>query len=141
MLAVAGAIARYEKVMACTVLVNIPVLDESFSRVEDSLRKSFKSYEAPQGYEPSVFKIAGVICFWLRKLKPFFVLEKPEEHRFLNETVAFQVGYSLVFRYSQQNRLHTPKITANFLHDITTSLRYNAHSPNSTAFLFEGLSL
>lgn len=134
-------IELYETLRRCVIKVDLTILDECFCKVEDSLDKNFQSYEAPTGYAPSPFKMAGVICFWLRKLKPFLVPDRPEESRFINETVAFLVGYSLVFQYSDTRSLHKPKISANFFHDIVTSLRYNSHSPNSAAFLFEGLCL
>lgn len=131
----------YESLRGCSIKVDITILDECFCKVEDSLDRDFRSFEAPEGYEPSPFKMAGVICFWLRKLKPFSVPDKPEESRFINETVAFLVGYSLVFQYAESKELHRPKISDTFFHDMVTSLRYNSHSPNSAAFLFEGLCL
>lgn len=134
-------IRLYEDIRGCTVKVDITILDECFCKVEDSLEQDFRSHEAPEGYARSPFKMAGVICFWLRKLKPFFVPDKAEENRFINETVAFLVGYSLVFQYAESENLHHPKISDTFFHDMVSSLRYNSHSPNGAAFLFEALCL
>ena len=134
-------IRLYESLRGCSVRVDLTVLDECFCKVEDSLDRDFRSFEAPEGYEPSPFKMAGVLCFWLRKLKPFSVPEKTEENRFINETVALLVGFSLVFQYAESEKLHHPKISDTFFHDMVSSLRYNSHSPNGAAFLFEALCL
>ena len=134
-------VEQYENTLGCRVQVHHAVLEECFCKIEESLNKNFKSHEAPNGYALSPFKMAGVICFWLRKLKPFSVPDNTEANRLVNETVGFLVGYYFIFQYSLERSFHRPKITAEFFHDVTTSLRYNAHSPNSTAFLFEGLCL
>ena len=63
-------IRMYEKTYECDVELDITLLDECFSRAETSLQKQFSSFQAPNGYDPSPFKMAGTMCFWIRKLKP-----------------------------------------------------------------------
>lgn len=138
---VATPIQNYESVFHCSVHINLPVLDECFCKVEDSLKKHFKSFEAPEGYEPNNFKIGGVICFWLRKLKPLTVPGDEKDNRFVNETVAFVVAYTFAYLYTLEKKQHRPVIGEPYLHDILTSFRYNSWSPTSMAFLFEGLCL
>lgn len=134
-------IKSYEDLFQCEISVDISVLDECFCKVEDSLQKNFSSFEAPQGYEPSLFKMAGVICFWLRKLKPLSVRGKEKDNRFVNETVAFLVGYHLVYKFSIERGLRRPHIPASYFHDLVTSFRFNSWSPTSMAFLFEAFCL
>lgn len=134
-------IKNYESVFHCTVSINLPVLDECFCRVEESLHKHFKSSEAPDGYEPNNFKVGGVICFWLRKLKPLTVPDAEKDNRFVNETVAFLVAYSFAYLYTLEKKIHIPKIGEPYLHDLLTSFRYNSWSPTSMSFLFEAFCL
>jgi len=134
-------IAAYERVFGCAVSAEMAILDECFSRYERSLDKDFPSSEAPQGYELSQFKVAGVICCWLRKLKPFST-QDAANHLFVNEFIAFLVGYYLVYGYNVRHaKDRPPKIKAHYFDDLVKSFRYNAHSPHSTALIFESLCM
>lgn len=132
-------IERYNSVLGCEITTDISVLDECFYKVEESLAKYFESSET---YDPSSYKISGVVCFWLRKLKPFSVDEEPEQHRFVNEMIAFLTGYYLTYWFqTSMGGAHKPKISDTYFNDIVASFRYNSHSPNSSAFIFESLCL
>jgi hypothetical protein len=134
-------ITAYESVFSCTVSAELAILDECFCRVDRCIANDFPSSEAPEGYDLSQFKVAGVICYWLRKLKPFST-EDVASHLFVNEIIAFLVGYYLVYGYQVRHaRGRCPKITSNYLDDLVKSYRYNAHSPHSSAFIFESLCM
>lgn len=137
-------VAAYEKVFQCKVSVDVAVLDESVSRVESS-PMVFPSSEAPEGYDLSSFKMGGMYCFWLRKLKPFSVAASDAEsvysRLFVNEVIAFLVGYYLIYGFQVKKTSPCPKITSRYFNDLITSFRYNSHSPNSTALIFESLCM
>lgn len=134
-------IERYETMFHCKTQVDISLLDECFCRVNVSLRKQFQLFQAPEGYLLSPFKMAGVICFWIRKLKPIRALNNVAENSVVNEVVAFLVGYHLVYKFSKNKNLRHPKINSVYFHDLIVSLRYNSWSPTSLSFLFEALCL
>jgi len=134
-------IALYQSVFGCSVNAEMAILDECFCRFDVCIAKDFPSSEAPEGYDLSQFKVAGVICYWLRKLKPFST-EDAAKHLFVNEIIAFLVGYYLVYGYQARHaKDRRPKITSHYLDELVKSYRYNAHSPHSSAFIFESLCM
>ena len=133
--------AAYEKTFGCAVKAELAILDECFCRVDVCIDKDFPSSEASEGYDLSQFKLAGVICYWLRKLKPFSTGDAAS-HLLVNEIIAFLVGYYLVYGYQIKHDKGTPpKITGNYFYDLVKSYRYNAHSPHSSALIFESLCM
>ena len=133
---------QFEKLYACRVTANEYILWECFQKIGESERRDFPARERPQGYNISPFKLAGIICFWVRKLKPFSVAGDEEANRFVNEAIALYTGIYFVYGYGKDTgKTALPKINGAYIHDLIKSLRYNSHSPNSTAFVFESLCM
>jgi hypothetical protein len=133
-----------ENVLGPEVEVDLSVLDECFARVDMSLQDCFRSHEAQGAYDPNVFKVAGVVCFWIRKLKPFRYVNENRGVNVklvINELIAYLTGYHLVFGYCSTPRTRKPKLTEGYLNDVMSSLRYNSFSPHAIAFLFEAKTL
>jgi hypothetical protein len=132
---------EFENLYKCNVRVDRFILAECFIKVSESKKRDFAAHAAPNGYQISSFKMGGIICFWLRKLKPFQVLDDSAVNRFVNEAIAFYPGYYFVCGCNSKKpkNFTPPKVTATFIHDFIQSLRYNSHSPNSSAFVFESL--
>lgn len=133
------AIAFHEKSCTCTVIVDMYTLAECLEKTGESLGRDFPSSQAPGGYDLSPYKLAGILCFWIRKLKPFRVADRVLRNGNVNEALGFLTGLSLVL--GQNPKLRSPEIPPSFIHDIIKSFRYNSHSPNSSAFIFESLCL
>jgi hypothetical protein len=135
---VSAPIRRYMDQFKCTVSVELSILDECFVRVEETREKYFESSQG--SYNINTFKMAGIICFWIRKLKPFYVTNNAADHRYINEYIAFLTGYTFVYNdVPLEKRRFLPKITPHYFHDLINSFRYHSHSPHSTAFIFESL--
>lgn len=93
---------------------------------------------------PSDYKIAGTITFWIRKLKPFhFQLKENSKnpHLRLNELIAILFGYSHVRISRQKKRKKTHTLPEKFLADVTIQMRYSSFSPSSLASMFESMYL
>lgn len=130
-------VAIYEKQYDCKVTGRRYIVDECFVRIFESSRRDFPARDF---YNISQYKMAGLLCFWIRKLKPFSVPEKEEANRFVNETIALYSALYLVLGYGI-NAGERPclNLDGNYIHDLIVSLRYNSFSPHSTAYLFESL--
>lgn len=136
---VQDAVTEYEQEHSCTACINVPVLAECFDQVAYTLQLHFEHPSPGHCYTPTNFKIAGVICFWLRKLKPFSVSCSIKNNTFVNETIALLTAHNFVQRYSlQKSRIITNK---DLFLEVVTSLRYNSWSPSSLAFLFQSLCI
>ncbi|MDE7371035.1 MAG: hypothetical protein K2N07_04715 [Desulfovibrio sp.] len=122
----------YEEQYDCEVVGRTYIIDECFTRIFESERKDFP---ADRPYRVSPYKMAGILCFWIRKLKPFSVPENEEANRFVNETIALYSALYLVLGCQKSE----PKIDGTYIHDLIVALRYNSFSPHSTAYLFESL--
>lgn len=123
----------YETQYKCEVIGRTFIIDECFARIAESEKKDFP---ADHDYRISQYKMAGLLCFWIRKLKPFIVPEAEEANRFVNETLAL---YSALYLVLGCGKVLPPKIDGSYIHDLIVSLRYNSFSPHSTAYLFESL--
>lgn len=137
--------AMFEQQYKCEVHGRRYIIDECFMRIYAS---SCRDFPAQTEYKINQFKMAGLLCFWVRKLKPFWVDEPHEEaNRYVNETMALYSALFLIFGYlrsigKQPNFNFTPEQKdrfSSYLHDLIVSLRYNSFSPHSTAYLFESL--
>lgn len=85
--------------------------------------------------DPNVAKVSGHIAFWIRKLKPInHARGSINKYLTINELVGLFVGLALCARFSESPVV---KPTPRILHDWEVSLRYNSHSPQSTAMIFE----
>jgi len=133
---------QFERLYACGVTANEYILCECFQKIGESERRDFPARTMPVGYNISPFKMAGILCFWVRKLKPFSVADDEEANRFVNEAIAFFTGVYFIYGYGKDTgKVAPPKIQRSYIHDLIKSLRYNSHSPNSTAFIFESLCM
>ena len=126
-------VSHVESTFNITVVVDTNTLDACFYRVDLVLEQSYTDDEL------SVFKSAGAICFWIRKLKPFSV--KDDGNGYINEILAIMIAYNLLSGYLKNKETKAPKLTKAYMNDFIQSLRYNSHSPHSLVLLFEGLCL
>lgn len=139
-----NATEKFEERFMCGVQIDTFIFEESIIRALKSQKTAYESSDAPNGYNIDSFKMAGLLCFWLRKLKPFTVVSGDmKEKRIVNEAIAFLTGFNLIIGYLGKNdsNFTRPKIPASFFNNIILSFRYNSHSPNSTAFIFESIFL
>lgn len=94
--------------------------------------------------EPSEYKIAGALTFWIRKLKPLsFELSNNQNNPdiYLNEKIAVIYGYNYIKAVKLQKNSKFIKLSPKFFNDLAVQLRYSSFSPSSIAFLFEAMSL
>lgn len=93
---------------------------------------------------PNVPKIAGMITFWFRKLKPIsFSSDTEAKFLAINELVALLLGLSICFEYMDDQRslgFCPSNLSPRIFHDWVNSLRVHSHSPHSTTLIFEILA-
>jgi response regulator RpfG family c-di-GMP phosphodiesterase len=101
--------------------------------------------------KPSDFRIAGLIAFWIRKLKPLNDIESDDgsktqeelEHLrlYLNEQFAINVGLSTLNDYATKGATENLKmiIASNSYSDILSHLRYRAISPQAMSLYYKFL--
>jgi len=118
--------------------VSLIIDDEILQEANVFTSNSIASYKLDS---PNLAKIAGCIAFWIRKLKPIsFGPDKKNKILCVNELVALLVGLSI---YNSVKDGEAPKgiqVSGRVLIDWIITLRYNSHSPHSTALAFELLS-
>jgi hypothetical protein len=94
---------------------------------------------------PNVAKIAGVVAFWVRKLKPFSYAycKAAEGEKFyaLNELVAIETVFAVCSQYNDdytnpERFMPSERLLKDWIH----SLRFHSHSPHSLIFIFELLT-
>ena len=92
--------------------------------------------------QPNVAKIAGLVAFWLRKLKPLSVAEdSPNNLLTLNEVIALRIGLAICNAYKDDDsKAQAIKLPPRILNDWVNSFRYHSHSPNSSMISFELLT-
>lgn len=89
--------------------------------------------------QPSEYKVAGSIMFWIRKLKPFSFQQgksnwtNPCLH--LNEIVAVIYSYLILHSLKKEMGKKTKKLHTRFINDLATQLRYSSFSPSSLEML------
>ena len=88
---------------------------------------------------PNVAKIAGLVAFWIRKLKPLRVAaNSPNRLLTLNEFVALRIGLAICNAYHDDNsKPHKIYLPPRVLNDWIKSFRYHAHSPHTSMIAFE----
>ena len=88
---------------------------------------------------PNVAKSAGLVAFWIRKLKP--VSHHPDSEKtntLVNEVIAIHTGLGICKNYFDDGTKDKPwKYDGRVVTDWANSLRYNSHSPHSSMILFE----
>lgn len=109
---------------------------------------SCRDFPAQTEYKVNQFKMAGLLCFWVHKLKHLWVNESHEEaNRYVNETIGLYSELFLIFGYlrfkgAACNFSFTPDQKDSFsryFRDLIVSFKYNSFSPHNTAYLFESL--
>jgi len=90
---------------------------------------------------PNVAKVASVIAFWIRKLKPIYHMET-SKNKFLaiNELIGLLVGLSICRNYFDDLSKDNFRISSRVLSDWVNSFRKNSHSPHSSVISFELLT-
>ena len=114
------------------VSIEMAIVKEVQEKVHDALAK-FK--------EPNAAKIAGIVAFWIRRLKPLRV-EKESLNAFLliNEFLALKVGLAICEKYFDDSMKQKITLNPRILRDWVFSFRYNSHSPHSSLISFEMLA-
>jgi hypothetical protein len=92
--------------------------------------------------QPNVAKIAGLVAFWLRKLKPLRIAgNSPNNLLTLNEVVALRIGLAICNAYNDDaSKAQKIKLPPRILNDWVKNFRYHSHSPNSSMISFELLT-
>lgn len=119
------------------ILVEEFVLQEISDRIDTSL--SHIEFD-----NPNVAKIAGIVMFWVRKLKPFHYdfdeMANSGKLHPLNELIAVQTGLAICSQYKDDYSLENIRLSPRILKDWLHSLRYHSHSPYSSILVFELLA-
>jgi hypothetical protein len=89
--------------------------------------------------QPNVAKIAGLVAFWIRKLKPLHItFNSSNRLSTVNELVGLRIGLALCNLYVDDNsKDHEVKLHPRIFNDWVTSFRYHSHSPSSSINSFE----
>ncbi|MDR1684966.1 MAG: hypothetical protein LBR82_00735 [Desulfovibrio sp.] len=131
---VAGSVSDGMNISIC---VENFILDEISERIEASLTNLHIE-------RPNVAKIAGIVAFWVRKLKPFFYdpVETATGGKLttLNEMIAVQSGLTICKTYKDDWSKENFHLSDRLLFDWLHSLRFHSHSPHSSLFAFELLT-
>ena len=121
--------------------LNIAVEGFILKEIEDRINISLQHLDIKN---PNVAKIAGIVMFWIRKLKPFnYAYEetaKGNKLHTLNELIAIHTGLNICSRYKDDYSLENFYLEDRLLIDWLHSLRYHSHSPYSSLFVFELLT-
>lgn len=110
-------------------------------RVIDEIDESIQTFFSNAGLtRPNVYKVAAIVAFWIRKLKPIMI--HPDSvgyYVWLNELVALKVGLAVCERYFDDAGKKQLAINQRVLKDWVLSWRYHSHSPHSSIIAFEML--
>lgn len=123
--------------------LGLDIIVESFilEEIKDRIELSLKDMDIEK---PNVAKIAGVVTFWVRKLKPFSyaseAIANGNKLHTLNELIAVQTGLAICNTYKDDYSLDDFHLSKRLLIDWLHSLRFHSHSPASTLFVFEILT-
>ncbi|WP_420905043.1 hypothetical protein [Candidatus Magnetaquiglobus chichijimensis] len=114
---------------------NSLIASEAFEQADITLS------QVPQRDGPAPIKKAGHYTFWIRKLKPFMVMDDPQEtgrigYMFFNETASILFGIQHMELAGYQVHL---SMNLDMINDLYVGLRYSAFSPTSIAAIFQTL--
>jgi hypothetical protein len=122
-------------------LCNINVeIDEAI--VFEVERRACDSLDSIGLIQPNAAKIAGLIAFWVRTLKPLRIASNsPNNLLTLNEFVALSIGLAICNAYKDDDsKAQDVKLPPRILNDWIKNFRYHSHSPSSTIISFELLT-
>lgn len=127
-----AACIHFEKEYKIRLRIDTDILDELELHVE----KTLQHYQLTG---PNVAKVAGHVCFWLRRLKPIHHHPNSRnKNTAINEEVALWVALSICADWhDDHSRQPIKQVPMRILKDWVTSLRINAHSPHALAIAFE----
>ena len=118
--------------------IKLDIDTDLIKELDDYIEYSLASYDMDS---PNAAKVAGHVCFWLRRFKPITHESSSRAKYFaVNEEVALFVGLSICDQYFDDHRAETFNIDMRVLKDWVSSLRYNSHSPHALALSFELLT-
>ena len=121
--------------------LNIIVENFILEEIEDRIHISL---DAMNMEKPNVAKIAGVVAFWVRKLKPFSYTQdegaKGNKLHTLNELIGIQAGLAICNSYKDDYSRTEFHLSERVLTDWLHSLRFHSHSPHGSLFAFELLT-
>jgi len=133
----------------CKIAVDISIALDLKIMVEEFILKEIDdcihtSLEAMNMEKPNVAKVAGVVAFWVRKLKPFSYIQdegaKGNKFHALNELIGIQAGLAICNFYKDDYSRAEFHLSDRLLKDWLHSLRFHSHSPHSSLFAFELLT-
>jgi hypothetical protein len=89
--------------------------------------------------DPSIYKKAGIVTFWIRKLRPLVPFRgQPKKWLVANEMVALIIGLAICRQSKEFATINLSQPPYNrIIKDWIHSLRYHSHSPNSSVISFE----
>lgn len=126
-----NAVLSAEKHIGLSLIIHEYVVEE----VKHYINRTAKNLNTP----PNVAKAAGLVAFWLRKLKP--VSHHPDSENTntcINEYIAIHTGLGICKGYFDDTSKETAwTYDKRIVTDWVKSLRYNSHSPHGSMILFE----
>ena len=108
--------------------------------VLDVVEQIDKSLDSLGVGNPNQSKIAGIVAFWIRKLKPLY--QSANAAKFilpLNEYVSLMVGIGICYGGPSDSMVTVTGFDPRILNDWVFSFRYHSHSPHSSIIAFETL--
>lgn len=118
--------------------LSLTIEGEIAKEIEVLVKRNLASIEIQK---PNVAKVAGIVAFWIRKLKPIgFASDSKNKLLTVNEYVSLMVGLSICHKYFDDASRDKFKIHKRILKDWISSFRYHSHSPHSSLTAFEILS-
>ncbi|HYD63925.1 hypothetical protein [Azospirillum sp.] len=118
--------------------VELEVDTDELAELERFADESLRSYRLTN---PNAAKVAGHLCFWLRRLKPIrHAATSNAKLLAVNEVAALWLGLAICDQYFDNASAQSFKIDPRILKDWVASLRYNSHSPHALAIAFEILT-
>lgn len=130
------AVDQVEPILGVTLMVDEVIIRE----VEEHAKQSLQNLK--MNSVPNVAKVAGHIAFWIRKLKPISHAPETAAHFMpINELIGLHVGMAICQKwFDDHSRPEGFHVSGRVYKDWIKSLRFNSHSPQSTAISFEILA-
>jgi hypothetical protein len=121
----------------CQIIIDDAILADSIAMWEREIMTAKSIHKV----NPSDYRIAGYLAFWIRKLKPFSLsphdLIKQKRYKLqliINELVAIQLGLFMLYSSEERN---DKKLSSSLLYRTITSMRYRSLSPHTMSLMYE----
>jgi hypothetical protein len=124
------------------ILFHKPVSDEVCTKIIETLEDRKRT--VPVDYFPSSVKQGGYFCFWVRKLKPYYISPKYTNKSpltmsiYLNEICAWFGGIWLMEIVEKKRMINT--VEAGMLNEILPDLRYHSMSPTAVVLMYQAFT-